>query len=118
MVVDERASLVLLIIQKPIGDFKHDVREICFPRDLPPLAEGLQQPRDLPEVALIPEPMSIVLKTSAKSFVINFRCVLFARYGEGEENLTGKVILECVGMGIIRAKVSCNASVRQFDASP
>src|SRR5204863_1795533 len=93
MVVDEAASLLLLISEEPVCDLERHVGELRVARHLPPLAEGLQQPRDLPEVALVPEAMPVVLKRAAEPFLIDRRDALLAGDGESEQHLAGKVLL-------------------------
>ena len=62
-------------------------------RNLPPLAEGLQQPGDLAEVSLVAKAMAIVLKTTAQSFFVDLGHVLFDIDSECEQNLSREVVL-------------------------
>src|SRR5689334_18912909 len=67
MVVDESAGLFLLVTEQPVRDFKDELGERCVVRNVPPLAEGLQQPRDLAEVAFVTEAMTVVTKSALES---------------------------------------------------
>src|ERR1044072_8279560 len=97
MVVNESAGLVLLIAQEPVGDLKHEVAKIMLTRDFRPLAEGLQQPRDLTEVSFVAKAVAVVLKSPAQTFFVDRGHVLLARDREREQHLTRKVILVQLG---------------------
>ena len=58
---------------RAISDLERRVGEMRFAGHLPPLAERLQQPRHLSEVAFVAKAMAVVLKTAAQSFFIELK---------------------------------------------
>ena len=99
MVVDESAGLILLIAEEPVGNLKHEVRKIAITGDFRPLAEGLQQPRDLTKVSFVAKAMAVILKTTAQPFFVDRGHVLLACDREREQHLPRKVILIELGEG-------------------
>ena len=91
------------------------IGEMRFAGHLPPLAERLQQPRHLSEVASVAKAVAVVLKTAAQSFFIDRRSVLLAGDGESEKGLAGEVILIRLERWIAGGFMSGDATVRKLD---
>ena len=60
MVIDERASLFLLVTQQPVCDFENEIGKVAVSGDVPPAAESLEQPRDLAEMTFVAKAMTVV----------------------------------------------------------
>src|SRR5215468_3785214 len=71
VIVDERARLLLLVLQNPVADFKHELGKVTLASCLPPGAERLHHPRDLTEIPPVAEPVPVVLECRIEPTLVN-----------------------------------------------
>src|SRR5258708_377153 len=96
MIVDESAALFLLPLQQPVADFKDQIGKLRVARDTPPRAEGLHQPRHLPEIAQITKTMPVIMECP-----VQFRRVRdgepgFSGHRQRQQYLAGEIVLKAV----------------------
>src|SRR5579871_3850887 len=86
----------LLVLKHPVADFKDERGKRGIVQNLPPLAEGLHEPGNLPRIPSMAKAVAIVPKRPLDRRFIQLRKPVPYCGGKRQQNLPGKVILKAL----------------------